>query len=85
MTTERTQKIGALGLERRGIFGIAAGGAVAALLAACSLPARGTAVPIGRTTQASVLGLPNERFFPSTERDHSKLNSRRPRTAGGRR
>ena len=64
MTTERTQKIGTLGMERRGIFGIAAGGAVAALLSACSLPARGTAVPIGRTAQASVLGLPNERFFP---------------------
>ena len=50
--------------RRRDVLGIAAGGGVAALLAACSLPARGTAVPIGRTTQASVVGLPNERFFP---------------------
>ena len=64
MTTERRQKIGALDLERRGILGIAAGGAISALLSACSLPARGTAVPIGRTTQASVVGLSNERFFP---------------------
>ena len=65
MTTERTPNIGALGVQRRrGLFGIAAGGGVAALLAGCSLPARGTAVPIGRTTQASVLGVPNERFFP---------------------
>ena len=62
---ERAPKTGALGLhQRRGLFGIAAGGGVAALLAGCSIPARGTAVPIGRTTQASVLGVPNERFFP---------------------
>jgi hypothetical protein len=45
------------------LFGVAAGGA-AALLAGCELPVRGPAVPVGRTTQASVLGLPNERFFP---------------------
>ena len=51
-------------LQRRDLFGIAAGGGVTALLAGCSLPVRGTAVPISRTTQASVLGLPNERFFP---------------------
>ena len=64
MTTEQSPKIGALSLDRRGIFGIAAGGASAALLSACSLPPRGTAVPIGQSTKASVLGLPNERFFP---------------------
>ena len=50
--------------SRRSLFGIAAGGGAAALLAGCSIPERGTAVPIGRTTQASVLGVPNERFFP---------------------
>src|SRR6185503_20357371 len=61
---ERIPEIGAPGLHRRrGLFGIAAGG-VAALSAGCSLPVRGTAVPIGRTAQASVLGVPNERFFP---------------------
>src|SRR5271170_1142789 len=65
MTTERAPKIAALSLQhRRGLFGIAAGGGVAVLLAGCTLPVRGTAVPIGRTTQASVLGVPNERFFP---------------------
>ncbi len=64
MTTEQSPKIGALSLDRRGIFGIAAGGALAALLSACSLPPRGIAVPIGHSTKASVLGLPNERFFP---------------------
>jgi hypothetical protein len=63
MATEQTQEIGA-GLARRNLLGIAAGGGVAVVLAACNLPARGTAVPIGRTTQASVVGLPNERFFP---------------------
>jgi predicted acylesterase/phospholipase RssA len=31
---------------------------------ACGPVARGTAVPVAQTTQASVLGLPNERFFP---------------------
>ena len=50
--------------DRRGVLRIAAGGGFATLLAGCSLPVRGTAVPIGRTTQASVLGVPNERFFP---------------------
>jgi predicted acylesterase/phospholipase RssA len=65
MDAERTPIIGALGLQRRrGLFGIAASGAVTALLAGCSPPVRGTAVPIGRTAQASVLGVPNERFFP---------------------
>ena len=65
MTTERTPKAGVVGLlHRRRFFGLAAGGGAAALLAGCSLPVRGTAVPIGRTTQASVLGVPNERFFP---------------------
>ncbi|WP_342627881.1 patatin-like phospholipase family protein [Nguyenibacter vanlangensis] len=45
-------------------MGLAAGGGVAALLTGCSLPMRGPAVPLARTRQASVLGVPNERFFP---------------------
>ena len=64
MITIRARKIGALGLRSRRSFCIAAGGGVTALLAGCSLPVRGTAVPISRTTHASVLGVPNERFFP---------------------
>jgi predicted acylesterase/phospholipase RssA len=65
MTMERTRKTSAFDLpHRRNVFGIAAGCGASALLAACSLPVRGTAVPIGRTTQASVLGVSNERFFP---------------------
>ena len=35
------------------------------MLAACSLPERGTAVPAGRSTEATVLDLANERFFPA--------------------
>ncbi len=49
---------------RRSVISIAAGAGVAAVLAGCAIPERGPAVPMGRTTQASVLGVPNERFFP---------------------
>jgi Patatin-like phospholipase len=52
------------GYSRRHLLHAAAGGG-AALLAGCALPVRGPAVPRGELTQASVLGLPNERFFPS--------------------
>ena len=34
----------------------------------------GIAVPIGRSTKASVLGLPNERFGTSPGLNHSKLS-----------
>ena len=65
MSTEQTPNTCAPGLpSRRSLLGIAAGGGVVVLLTGCSIPARGTAVPIGQTTQASVLGVPNERFFP---------------------
>ena len=49
--------------HRRSRFGLSPWGGVAALLAECNLPVRRTAVPIGRATQVSVLGLPNESFF----------------------
>lgn len=39
-------------------------GALASLTTACSVPRREPAVPTGKAIQASVLGLPNERFFP---------------------
>jgi predicted acylesterase/phospholipase RssA len=62
---ERTPKIGPRGMQdRRGLVRVAVSGGIAALFAGCSLPVRGTAVPIGRTSGASVLGVPNERFFP---------------------
>jgi len=43
---------------------MAASGAAGALLGGCTPPGRESAVPMDRTTQASVLGVPNERFFP---------------------
>lgn len=49
---------------RRDILRAAAVGGLVAALPRCSMPARGKPVPLGRTTQASVLGVPNERFFP---------------------
>src|SRR5258707_10791691 len=50
--------------SRRDIFRLAAGGALAATLPGCALPERGPPVPIDRTSEATVLGIPNERFFP---------------------
>lgn len=50
--------------SRRSVIGIAAGAGVTALLSGCADLVRGPAVPVDRTNQASVLGLPNERFFP---------------------
>jgi predicted acylesterase/phospholipase RssA len=51
-------------LRRRTMLHVVAAGGFASVLSACSTPVRGPAVPLGRTTQASVLGIPNERFFP---------------------
>ena len=65
MSMQQAPETSAPGLQsRRSLFGIAASGGLAVLLAGCSTPTRGTAVPLDRTTQASVLGIPNERFFP---------------------
>jgi predicted acylesterase/phospholipase RssA len=50
--------------SRRDIFRLAAGGALAASLPGCGFPERGPPVPLGRTGEATVLGIPNERFFP---------------------
>ena len=49
--------------SRRDILRVAAGAALASL-PGCALPERGTPVPLGRTCEATVLGIPNERFFP---------------------
>lgn len=49
---------------RRHLLRMAAGGGASALLAGCALPVRGRAVPLSQAAHASVLGLPNERFFP---------------------
>jgi len=50
--------------SRRGFVRLAGAAGVSALLAGCATPTRGPAVPLGRTREASVLGLANERFFP---------------------
>jgi predicted acylesterase/phospholipase RssA len=52
------------GISRRHAFGLAAAGGVTSLLPGCATPVRGPAVPTGLAAQASVLGLPNERFYP---------------------
>jgi len=50
--------------SRRAALRGAAGGGFAAMLAGCGTIPRGEAVPLDRTTRASVLGIANERFFP---------------------
>lgn len=65
MSTEPHPGSGVSGLpSRRNLFGMAVAGGVAVLLPGCATPIRGTAVPMDRTIQATVLGVPNERFFP---------------------
>jgi hypothetical protein len=51
--------------SRRRFFGVAAGGSIAISLPGCTLPQRGPSVPMGGSAHATVLGLPNERFFPA--------------------
>jgi hypothetical protein len=51
--------------SRRGILRAGLGAALAAGLPACSIPERGPPVPTPRAAQASVLGIANERFFPT--------------------
>jgi len=49
--------------SRRDILRVTAGAALASL-PGCALPERGPPVPLGRTGEPTVLGIPNERFFP---------------------
>ena len=53
----------AIPVSRRSMLTLAAGGALAATLPGCSIPVRLDAVPQGRASAATVLGVPNERFF----------------------
>jgi predicted acylesterase/phospholipase RssA len=55
-----------LSLSRRRLARLATSGGLAALLPACAVPERGPGVPAGQASRATVLGLPNERFFPAT-------------------
>jgi predicted acylesterase/phospholipase RssA len=51
-------------LSRRRLFKLAAGGGLTAALPSCAAPERGTPVPVALSNRATVLGLPNERFYP---------------------
>jgi hypothetical protein len=50
--------------SRRHLLRMAAAGGLTGLLPGCVLPVRSPAVPSSLTTQGTVLGVPNERFFP---------------------
>src|SRR4051812_11756474 len=50
--------------SRRSLLKLTISGALTAGLPACTLPTRLAAVPRGRAGAATVLGVPNERFFP---------------------
>ncbi len=51
--------------SRRPLLRLASGSALATgLSGGCALPTRRAAVPRGRASDATVLGVPNERFFP---------------------
>ena len=50
--------------SRRRLLGVAAYGGLISLLGGCGPLERGSPVPRTDTTHATVLGLPNERFFP---------------------
>ncbi len=69
------------------MFGLAAAGGVSSLLPGCATPVRGPAVPTGQSAQASVLGVPNERFYPvmsvqSLEAEFIAAIERQRRTLG---
>lgn len=51
--------------SRRTLLSLTACGALTAGLPGCSIPTRLAAVPRGRSSAATVLGVPNERFFPT--------------------
>src|SRR3954451_25196070 len=50
--------------SRRSLLNLTISGALTAGLPACAIPTRLAAVPRGRASAATVLGVPNERFFP---------------------
>ena len=51
--------------SRRSLLALTACGALTAGLPGCALPTRLAAVPRGRASTATVLNVPNERFFPT--------------------
>src|SRR4029077_7025282 len=74
-------------LTRRALLKLAAGSAAPVYLGGCGPVARGPAVPLAQTGQASVLGLSNERFFPlsgttSLEKEMIEALDRKRRVLG---
>jgi hypothetical protein len=72
-------------MQRRGLLALGAGFAATA----CAAPERGVPVPRGSTARASVLGLPNERFFLAhgtgeIEREFAAATARRNAALGAR-
>jgi len=55
--------------SRRRLFSLAGSSSLAALLSGCGTLDRGSPVPRTATLKASVIGLPNERFFPMVGTD----------------
>jgi len=53
--------------SRRCMVKLAAGTGITALLSGCAAPERGTPVPEAYSAAATVLGVANERFFPSLD------------------
>src|SRR4051794_24097328 len=51
--------------SRRSLLKLTISGALTTGLPACAIPTRLAAVPRGRASAATVLGVPNERFFPT--------------------
>jgi predicted acylesterase/phospholipase RssA len=54
-------------LSRRRLLGFAAGSGLAATMPGCAVPERGPTVPAGSAAHATVLGIPNERFFTASD------------------
>src|SRR3954466_16152178 len=59
--------------SRRSLLQLAVSGALTAGLPACALPTRLAAVPRGPPSAATVLGVPNERFFPTEATGQAEL------------
>src|SRR4051794_35981628 len=62
--------------RRRNLLGEAVWAGLGALLPGCASLERGAAVPKAQTLQASVLGLPNERFFPAYQSEAIEMEFR---------
>jgi predicted acylesterase/phospholipase RssA len=72
--TDTTKEGKAGAAPRRRLFGAMLAGGTAAVLPGCAIPPRLAAVPAERTSEASVLGLPNERFRTMTLRGQAGLD-----------